>query len=143
MTVQLQETPDHLKAERSFADFLQGQFDCKLVKMSLRQKIDYCGIRGSQIEGFYELKCRENTRGKYSTVFMSLSKWNAGRELSEDFALPFCYCIEWTDACGFVLITKALASRCRLVWQECYQRDGSKESDPVVLIGLGEFQLLP
>ena len=98
------ETEEDLKRERNVADFIESKWDCKCMKLSFKDKLDFAIVRQGKIKAWIEIKCRnikkqlEGDLGyPYEKYMISMSKINAGIRLSKETDKPFYLIVKFDN----------------------------------------------
>jgi hypothetical protein len=100
------ETQDNLDAEKKLVGILEGEWHCKMRKLSRKAQIDYAIFRKGELVGFAEIKCRTNRKDAYKTYMLSLDKISAALRLNAITALPVLLVVSWSDTTGCMRIVK-------------------------------------
>jgi hypothetical protein len=142
------ETSEDLKNERDIADFIEKKYKLILRKMPDRYFIDFMAFRenGTPV-AVIETKRRRHSLGKYDTIFLSLAKWNHGRQFHHENHIPFAFIValddgiykykyESVDACGYD--NKSL----KIKWGGRDDRGDGQDLEPMVHIPIGRLEKL-
>ena len=98
------ETNADLNNERAVADIIERQWNCKCMKLSYKDKLDFAVVREGSIKAWIEVKCRnikkqlEGDFGyPYERYMISMSKINAGIRLAKETDKPFFLVVKFDN----------------------------------------------
>lgn len=92
------ETSDDLSREREVALKLAKNYKLEAIKLPKMYPVDWALCQGSAISSFIEIKCRKNQKNKYSTLILSLHKWQAMMEFERIAKIRTLLVVEFIDA---------------------------------------------
>lgn len=140
MTRPMYESPQDLRNEADIISALEPRMRCVFKKMPIKYGLDYVALRDGTALGFVEIKCRTNPMGKYDTYMISLHKMMTARSLMETTNLPANLIVRWSDG----LVGKvSFGTDITVGFNGRYDRNDSEDVEPVALIPISSFELIP
>jgi hypothetical protein len=96
-TRQTYETELSLQCENSVAKRIAADWECSPKKLTHPYRIDFALEKDGLIKGWLEVKCRDFPSTRYSTLMISVLKWETGILHAQATGLPFIIAIRFTD----------------------------------------------
>jgi hypothetical protein len=92
------ETAQDRQRENEVRQYIVETYKCKYKKTEILSGVDgYLYDADDVPVAVVEIKCRNNTHGKYPTYMISASKWRNARELAENINALFILVVRFTD----------------------------------------------
>jgi len=141
---QLYENDLSLKDEKRIQPLLERRFNLTLHKMPISYRIDWFATRNGQASAVIEYKRRFVDKNQYDTIFLSLSKWNAGLDFVLKNRLAFVFVAEWNDGVGYLPIAsmESLNNYNIGFGGRTAQTRDSGDIEPVIHLPISEFKSL-
>jgi len=133
-----------LKDEKRVQPLLERRFNLTLHKMPISYRIDWFATRNGQASAVIEYKRRFVERNQYDSIFLSLSKWNAGLDFVLKNKLAFVFVAEWNDGIGYLAVPSADSIKNYQIGfggRTAQTRDNG-DIEPVIYLPISEFKLL-
>ena len=130
------EREEDRRNEWDFAVGLCGIWNVRLKKLPIKYGLDFALMRGDELRGFLEIKCRGNASTKYSNYLLSLHKMGQAKRLHELTGKPSILAVQFYECnlCAYlheVRFTVGFGGRDdRKDWQD---------NEPVAMISMGDF----
>lgn len=96
------ETSADLKRESAVINEFCDIYKLEKQKLPFTQKIDFALVKKKKIVVFVEVKCRVFNMGKYKTMFISLDKVQAARDLTALTGTKTLLLVCWSDVMGYI-----------------------------------------
>jgi len=96
------ETKADLKRESAVIDEFCDIHKLEKQKLPFTQKIDFALYKKKRIVVFVEVKCRVFNMNKYQTMFVSLDKVQAAKNLSALTSVKTLLLVCWSDVMGYI-----------------------------------------
>lgn len=141
LTRQTHETESSLHSESRIAKRIEAAWNCSLRKLTIPYRIDFALEKDESVQAWVEVKCRNYPSSRYSTLMISVLKWETGILHAQTTGLPFIIAIGFTDCIKFYRhsdnhkVTFRWGGRTRMT------RDQS-DIEPVVHIPMDLFKTL-
>jgi len=137
------ENEESLKSEAGTAFEIEKAWKVKLVKMPMKNKIDFLMKRAADLEpkAFIEAKNRACKKHQYKTYMISLDKWVAGLSMESSTNLPFILVVNWNDEIGY-LKCKEVIGAITVNMGGRTDRGDAQDIEPVVHIPIYLFETL-
>jgi hypothetical protein len=71
-------------------------------KLDISERLDFNFSHNGELAGFAEVKVRNNTREKYPTYMISLTKLQSAWQLYKQYRKPCYLIVGWTDCIGMI-----------------------------------------
>jgi hypothetical protein len=133
------ETDGSRRDEEAIAESLQAAWKCSLIKLPISYKLDWMALRDGDAVAWVEAKRRFRELRQHPTVFFSLQKAIAARELHAVSGLPCFFVAQFNDCLAFVDVLPR-AHR-RIEFRGRIDRDG-RDQEAVVVIPVNEWEII-
>ena len=140
MGIQYESESSRLNEDR-VASRIASQWDCSPRKLTVPYRIDFALESGGEVKAWLEVKCRSYPSTRYSTLMISVLKWETGILHAQATGLPFILAIEFTDCIKYYRYKKT--DEVSFTWggRTRTPRDES-DIEPVVQIPMNLFKTL-
>jgi len=140
----LYETEADLARERAVIERLNGGF-YEIRKLPIKLHVDF-GLfdkETGKLRRWAEIRCRNNPRDKYPTLFISLEKMLYISQLVNITSKPLSLLVEWTDVTGRFDIEKGDSlEEFDITWGGRGQLRDDQDVEPVMHIPNNKFKTL-
>jgi hypothetical protein len=137
----LYESESSRQNEQRIARRIASKWNCSTRKLTVPYRIDFVLESGGELKAWLEVKCRNYPSTRYSTLMISVLKWETGILHEQATGLPFIIAIEFTDCIKYYTYKKT--DEVRYAWggRTRSPRDTS-DFEPVVHIPMELFKTL-
>lgn len=145
MARQLYETEDDLRNEQDIARIIQKKWGVELVKLPIKNKIDYLAKKEDIPKAFIEIKKRACRRHAYVTYMISLDKWVSGLAMEQHTSVPFILVVDWDDEIGYLKCSDVEVADNNVFSVNMggrKDRGDAQDIEPVVHIHISQFKTL-
>jgi hypothetical protein len=88
--------------EQAVADLISREKNLMLVKLHMKDRLDYVAFRGDEVRCFIEVRCRSVASTKYSDIMCNWHKTIFARQVMQTFNVPCYFFVQWTDRLGYI-----------------------------------------
>ena len=127
------ETEFDISNEQKVSEVMASEWNCQLHKLPISYRLDFLLTRGGMAKAVVEVKARNNAHNKYSTLLLSLSKWNHGIEFKTHNNLEFILVAKFTDGIYYYVYSDEDEFEIKWGGRTVNKRD-SADIEPVVHI---------
>lgn len=137
----LYESESSRQNEQRVAARIASQWNCSTRKLTVPYRIDFALESEGELKAWLEVKCRSYPSTRYSTLMISVLKWETGTLHAKATGLPFIIAIEFADGIKYYRYKES--DEVRFTWggRTRTTRDES-DIEPVVHIPLDLFKPL-
>lgn len=138
----LYESNEDLKNEKIIAETISNVFGMKLKKLHKKFAIDFMAfdLNGDNAVAVIEVKRRKNNHNKYSSVILSLTKFNRGIEFYQANDLAFIFVVQFDD--GIFVYEYSPNDLLMIVFGGRTDRNDEQDFEPVVQIPINKMERL-
>src|ERR1051325_4779310 len=97
----LYESESSRQNEDRIASRIASQWDCAPRKLTVPYRVDFALESGGEIKAWLEVKCRSYPSTRYSTLMISVLKWETGILHAQATRLPFIIAVKFSDGFKF------------------------------------------
>ena len=84
------ENQSHRDNEQAVANLISREKNLTLVKLHMKDRLDYVAFRGDRVRCFIEVRCRNISSTMHSDIMCSWQKTMFARQVMQTFNVP-CY----------------------------------------------------
>ena len=96
------ETDSDLEKELELISLVSEKWQCSYFKLPISYRLDFALTRNDRIVSFVEVRCRNNSIDKYSTIVCAVNKRVKALELSAATDVKSIFLVKYTDKIAYI-----------------------------------------
>jgi hypothetical protein len=127
-----------LAEEREIRERVEKRWNCRMEKMPVAYRLDFCIMRAGKFIAWAEVKRRKRTFNKHPDTWLSLQKWLAALELNGRTRLPCVFIVKYDDCTAWA----DMLPKRKFSWEGRDDRNDPDDKEPVLLVPQSAFTVI-